>query len=63
MDVKVSIIIPVYKAENYIEHCVRSLLEQTLEEMEFIFIDDCSPDDSITIIERVQTSIHVELDK
>lgn len=44
---KVSVIIPVYNAEQYIERCVQSLFGQTLSEMEYIFIDDCSPDHSI----------------
>lgn len=50
---KVSVIIPVYKAESYIEKCARSLFEQTLGALEFIFVDDCSPDDSIAVVERV----------
>lgn len=50
---KVSVIIPVYKVEKYIERCVRSLFEQTLNELEFIFIDDCGGDDSINIITRI----------
>lgn len=50
---KVSVIIPVYKVEKYIERCARSLFEQSLEEMEFIFVDDCSPDNSISIIKTV----------
>lgn len=47
---KVSVIVPVYDVEKYIEKCSRSLFEQTLEDMEFIFVDDCSPDNSITIL-------------
>ncbi len=50
---KVSVIIPVYKAEKYIERCVRSLFEQTLSSIEFIFVDDKTPDASITIIKRL----------
>lgn len=50
---KVSIIIPVYKAEKYIERCVRTLFGQTLDELEYIFVDDCSPDRSIEVMERV----------
>lgn len=49
---KVSVLIPVYKTEAYIERCARSLFEQTLEDMEFIFVDDASPDDSIRILEE-----------
>lgn len=50
---QVSIIIPVYNVAPFIEKCARSLLEQTLENIEFIFIDDCSPDNSIEILKRV----------
>ena len=47
---KVSVIIPVYNAAKYIERCVRSLFNQTLDDMEYIFVDDCTPDESISII-------------
>lgn len=40
----VSVIVPVYKVENYLEDCVNSLLCQTLESIEIILIDDGSPD-------------------
>lgn len=51
--IKVSVIILVYNVEMYIERCVHSLLSQTLEEMEFIFVDDCTPDHSIDILRSV----------
>lgn len=50
---KVSIIIPVYNVERYIEECVRSLFSQTLDNIEYIFVDDCTPDKSMVIMERV----------
>ena len=50
---KVSVIIPVYKVEPYIERCVRSLFEQTLDNIEFIFVNDCSPDGSMLILHKV----------
>ena len=43
---KISIIIPVYKAENYIHKCMDSLLKQTFTDYEIILIDDGSPDNS-----------------
>ena len=49
----VSVIILVYKVERYIEQCARSLFGQTLEDLEYIFVDDCTPDDSIAILNRV----------
>lgn len=49
----VTVIVPVYNVAPYIERCARSLFEQTLENLEIIFVDDCSPDNSVDIIERV----------
>ena len=50
---KVSVIIPVYGIEKYIERCARSLFEQTLDDIEYLFIDDCTPDHSIEILKKV----------
>ena len=47
---KLSIVVPVYGVEKYIEKCVRSLFSQTLDNIQFIFVDDCSPDNSITVL-------------
>lgn len=50
---KISIIIPIYNVEQYIERCVRSLLEQTMDEIEFVFVNDCSPDSSMDILNKI----------
>ena len=50
---EVSVIIPVYKVESFVERCTRSLMEQTLRDVEFIFVDDASPDGSMDIVRRV----------
>lgn len=50
---KVSVVVPVYNVAPYVERCVRSLFGQTLDDMEFVFVDDCSPDNSIQIIQNV----------
>ena len=42
--IKVSVVVPVYKVEKYLERCVESLVHQTLDEMEIILVDDGSPD-------------------
>lgn len=50
---KVTIAVPVYGVESYVEKCAESLFEQTYPNLEFLFINDCTPDRSIEIIERV----------
>ena len=50
---KVSVVTPVYGVEAFIERCARSLFEQTLDDMEFLFIDDCTPDKSIDVLKTV----------
>ena len=49
----VSVIVPIFRVEAYIERCTRSLMEQTLDDVEFIFVDDSSPDESLAVLERV----------
>lgn len=53
IDIKISIIIPVYQAEYYIENCARSLFEQTMDGIEYIFINDNSTDSSIKVLKEV----------
>ena len=49
----VSVIIPVYNVEPYIARCARSLFSQTMEDLEFIFVDDCTPDRSLEVVREV----------
>lgn len=49
---KISILVPIYNAEKYIERCARSLFIQTYENIEYVFIDDGSTDESINILLR-----------
>ena len=49
---KVSIIVPVYKAEKYLHRCVDSILAQTFTDFELLLVDDGSPDSSGTICDR-----------
>lgn len=53
---RLSFIVPFYNVEPYIEECIRSLYNQDIpqEEYEVICIDDCSPDGSRAIVERLQ---------
>ena len=50
---KVSVIITIYNREKYIEDCARSLFEQTLDDVEFIFVDDASTDNSVMILREL----------
>ncbi|WML36751.1 glycosyltransferase family 2 protein [Clostridium sp. OS1-26] len=48
----VSIIMPCYNSENYIEEAIKSVIGQTYENWELIIIDDCSNDNSISIVKK-----------
>lgn len=49
----VSILVPVYGVEMYIEKCAHSLFLQSYENLEYIFVDDCTKDNSIDILESI----------
>ena len=49
----VSVIVLVYRVEEYIAQCARNLFGQTLRDVEFIFVDDCSPDGSMEVLENI----------
>lgn len=50
---KVSVIVPIYGVEKYIERCAKSLFEQTLDDIEYIFVNDCTKDNSINILNNL----------
>ena len=53
-NIKISVIIPIYNVEKFIQRCAKSLFEQTMQSgIEFIFINDCTPDNSIQILEKL----------
>ena len=49
-DYDVSIIVPIYNVEKYIEKCATTLLEQDYNNIEYIFVNDCTPDSSMEIL-------------
>ena len=50
---KISVIITIFNCERYIETCARSLFEQTLSELEYIFVNDATPDNSMTVLKNI----------
>lgn len=63
---RVSVLVPVYGVEKYIGQCAESLLGQTYKDVEYVFVNDCTPDDSIGVLRRVaakfpsrQRDIHI----
>lgn len=50
---KVSVVIPVYGVEKFIQRCAESLFNQTLKDVEYIFVNDCTKDGSIGILQEV----------
>ena len=58
MGVLISAIIPVYNSEEYLEECIKSLINQSLKEIEMIFVNDGSTDKSLDILNKYK-----EIDK
>ena len=56
---KISIIIPVYNAEKYLEECIRSAIEQSYRDIEVIAVDDGSTDNSLEILEKYSSKIRI----
>ena len=53
-NIKVSVIVPVYNAEKYLNNCLDSLLAQSLNEIEIIAVDDLSTDNSFNILKEYE---------
>ena len=49
-DIKVSILVPFFKVEKYVGRCVESLFTQTYQNIEYVFVNDCTPDRSMEVI-------------
>lgn len=52
-NIKVSILVPFYKVENYVGRCVESLFTQTYKSIEYVFVNDCTPDKSMEVINEM----------
>lgn len=62
MEIKVSIVIPVYKVEKYIERCLRSVFNQTYANIECIIVNDYTPDTSFIIAKNIVKSYQGSID-
>lgn len=62
----VTILVPVYGVERYIKQCAESLFSQTYADLEYVFVDDCTPDASVEVLRQVmqrfpERSSHVRI--
>lgn len=53
MNYKISIIIPVYRVENYISRCCRSLFGMRFQDVEYLFVNDATSDGSMVVVESI----------
>lgn len=53
MNPKVSIIVPIYNVSKFIERCAHSLFNQTFNDIEYIFVNDCTPDNSVDVLKEI----------
>ena len=53
MNPKISILVPIYNVSNFIERCAHSLFQQTFDDIEYVFVNDCTSDDSIEKLQKI----------
>ena len=49
---KVSILIPLYNVEKYLPKCLESVFAQTYKNVDYVFVDDCSSDNSLNVLKQ-----------
>lgn len=52
----ISMIVPVYNGENFIEKCIKSILDQSLKELQIIIVNDGSNDNTAAVLEKYESS-------
>lgn len=57
--IKISILVPFYNVEKYVGRCVESLFSQTYKNIEYVFVNDCSPDNSLEVVINKIEEFHV----
>lgn len=60
---EISVIIPCYNSERYIEFCIKKLEEQTFKDFEVIVVDDCSTDNTLALLEKIKlnTTLYLKI--
>lgn len=58
---KVTLIVPVYNVEKYLDRCIGSLLKQTYADIEIICVNDCSPDNSQKILDKYERADKIKV--
>ena len=59
--VKISVIIPVYNEEDYLNECLDSIVNQSLEDIEIICVDDGSTDNSLNILKSYESDNRIKI--
>ena len=62
---KVSVIVPIYNSQKYLDKCIKSILNQTYEKLELILVNDGSKDNSLSICNKYKSkdNIVIAIDK
>ena len=58
--IRVSILMPIYKVEQYLEKTLDSIFTQTYSEINFVFVNDCSPDNSLQVLKDTIQKHHID---
>ena len=48
----ISVVVPIYNVENYLDECLKSIITQTYTDIEVLCVDDCTLDNSINIVKK-----------
>lgn len=61
--IKVSILVPIYKVEKYLEKMLISVFNQTYSNIDYVFVDDGSPDNSLQLLEDCIQKLNISSSK
>lgn len=61
--ISVSILMPIYKVEQYLEKTLDSIFTQTYPNIDYVFVDDCSPDNSLQVLEDTIAKYRIDRDR